>query len=586
MQLFYKLNWYFLKEWKKYISAIILLITISLLQLIPPKLMGTLIDTIVKKKHSSDKIFYIVISIFIISTIVYILRYMWRVLLFGASYKLAINLRSKIYKFLSIQNSDFYLKNKTGDLMAKSTNDVDRVVSAAGEGVLTLVDSIVIGSLVLLVMIFQINFYLTIISLLPMPIMAYIVKKYGEKLHKKFKKSQNAFSLLNNNTQESLTSIRMIRSYGLEKIKLKKFKKVIKNVGKKNIEVSKVDALFDPIIHISISISNLLAIILGGILVIENKITLGELTSFIMYLGLMMWPMLALAWMFNIAERGKVSLLRIQKIINIKKEKKKSFLNLPKYYKNLKIKIYKFSYKNSKNIILKNIYFKIKLGNVIGICGPIGSGKTTLLNIIQNNLNLIKGKVLYNNVCIKNIKKEEWKSNLSVVNQNNFLFSDTIKNNILIGNLNASKKEIKKVAKLSYIHKDILDFPKKYETKIGEKGIMLSGGQKQRLSIARALLTNSKIIILDDSLSAVDEKTENKILKNLSKNKEKNKTIILVSHKLSTLINADKIIVLKNGKIDQIGNHYELIKDKKWYYKMFKYQQLKKKFKKETNERD
>ncbi|WP_343189712.1 ABC transporter transmembrane domain-containing protein [Buchnera aphidicola (Pseudoregma panicola)] len=586
MQLFYKLNWYFLKEWKKYISAIILLITISLLQLIPPKLMGILIDTIVKKKHSSDKIFYIVISIFIISTIVYILRYMWRVLLFGASYKLAINLRSKIYKFLSIQNSDFYLKNKTGDLMAKSTNDVDRVVSAAGEGVLTLVDSIVIGSLVLLVMIFQINFYLTIISLLPMPIMAYIVKKYGEKLHKKFKKSQNAFSLLNNNTQESLTSIRMIRSYGLEKIKLKKFKKVIKNVGKKNIEVSKVDALFDPIIHISISISNLLAIILGGILVIENKITLGELTSFIMYLGLMMWPMLALAWMFNIAERGKVSLLRIQKIINIKKEKKKSFLNLPKYYKNLKIKIYKFSYKNSKNIILKNIYFKIKLGNVIGICGPIGSGKTTLLNIIQNNLNLIKGKVLYNNVCIKNIKKEEWKSNLSVVNQNNFLFSDTIKNNILIGNLNASKKEIKKVAKLSYIHKDILDFPKKYETKIGEKGIMLSGGQKQRLSIARALLTNSKIIILDDSLSAVDEKTENKILKNLSKNKEKNKTIILVSHKLSTLINADKIIVLKNGKIDQIGNHYELIKDKKWYYKMFKYQQLKKKFKKETNERD
>ncbi|BGI51543.1 MAG: SmdA family multidrug ABC transporter permease/ATP-binding protein [Buchnera aphidicola (Ceratovacuna japonica)] len=586
MQLFYELNWYFLKEWKKYVGAIILLITISILQLIPPKLMGILIDTIIKKKYSDNKIFYIVLLIFIISIIVYILRYMWRVLLFGASYKLAIDLRSKIYKFLSKQNSNFYLKNKTGDLISKSTNDVDRVVYAAGEGVLTLVDSIVIGSLVLIVMIFQINFYLTIISLLPMPIMAYIVKKYGEKLHKKFKKSQDAFSILNSNTQECLTSIRMIRSYGLETIKLKKFKKVINNVGKKNIEVSKVDALFDPIIHISISLSNLLSIILGGVLVIKNQITLGELTSFIMYLGLMMWPMLALAWMFNIAERGKVSLIRIKKIIKDKKIKRKNFVKFPKHYKNMLIKIYKFNYKNSKNIILKNIYFKIKLGNTIGICGPIGSGKTTLLNIIQNNLKLLKGKIIYNNVCIKNIKIRDWRSNLSVVNQNNFLFSDTIKNNILISNPTSSNKDIKKVSKLAYIHKDILSFPDKYKTKVGEKGIMLSGGQKQRISIARALLTNSKIIILDDALSAVDGKTENKILKNIKKSKKKNTTIILVSHKLSTLINSDKIIVLKNGKIDQIGNHKKLIKEKKWYYKMFKYQQLKEKLKKEINERD
>ncbi|WP_343189006.1 ABC transporter transmembrane domain-containing protein [Buchnera aphidicola (Chaitoregma tattakana)] len=580
MQLFYKLNWYFLKEWKKYVSAIVLLITISLLQLIPPKLMGILIDTIIKKNNSNNKIFFIVFSIFIISMTVYILRYLWRVLLFGASYKLAINLRSKIYKCLSKKNSIFYSKNKTGDLMAKSTNDVDRVVSAAGEGVLTLVDSIVIGSLVLIVMIFQINFYLTIISLFPMPIMAYIVKKYGEKLHTKFKESQKSFSILNSNTQESLTSIRMIRSYGLENIKLKRFKEVIKNAADKNIEVSKVDALFDPIIHVAISISNLLAIILGGILVIKNKITLGELTSFMMYLGLMMWPMLALAWMFNIAERGKVSLLRIEKILKEKKEKKHKFVKFPKCYKNLEIKIYKFCHYKSNNIALKNIYFKIKLGEIIGICGPIGSGKTTLLNIIQKNLNITKGKILYNNVPIDQIKKKEWRHNLSVVNQNNFLFSDTIENNISISNPKSSIKEIVKVAKLSCIHKDILSFPKKYQTKIGEKGIMLSGGQRQRLSIARALLTNASIIILDDSLSAVDGKTENKILKNLKKNKNINKTIIIVSHKLSTIMYSNKIIVLNKGTIEQIGSHDSLIKKKKWYYKMFKYQQLKKRFKK------
>ncbi|WP_343188134.1 ABC transporter transmembrane domain-containing protein [Buchnera aphidicola (Ceratoglyphina bambusae)] len=576
MQLFYELRWYFLKEWKKYLGAIILLITISILQLIPPKLIGILIDIIIKKNNFNNKILIIVILILIVSIITYILRYLWRVLLFGASYKLAISLRNKIYKHLSKQNSTFYLKNKTGDLISRSTNDVDKVVYAAGEGVLTLVDSIVIGSLVLIVMIFQINFYLTIISLLPMPIMAYIVKKYGEKLHIKFKKFQNAFSLLNSNTQECLTSVRMIRSYGLEEIKLKKFNNIIKNVGKRNIEVSKVDALFDPIIHVSISISNLLAIILGGILVIKNKITLGELTSFVMYLGSMMWPMLALAWMFNIAERGKVSLLRIQKIIKKKKEKRKKNIKNIQNYKNLNIKIYNFNYENHKNIVLKKIFFKINSGEIIGICGPTGSGKTTLLNIIQNNINLIKGKILYNNICIKKIKKKYWRSNLSVINQNNFLFSDTIENNISIGKKKSTIEEIKAASKLACIHKDILSFPLKYKTKIGEKGIMLSGGQRQRISIARAIISKKPIIILDDALSAIDSYTENKILKNLKKIKDKNKTIIIVSHKLSTLISSNKIVVLKNGKIDQIGKHKEIIKFKKWYYNMFKHQQLKK----------
>ncbi|MCU4136763.1 SmdA family multidrug ABC transporter permease/ATP-binding protein [Buchnera aphidicola (Sitobion miscanthi)] len=574
MKLFNQLRWFFLREWKRYLGAILLLIIIAILQLLPPKIVGILIDLIIKKNMHGLQILPWISIIFIVAIIVYMLRYLWRVLLFGASYQLATELRVKFYSYLSQQSQKFFLKNRTGDLIARATNDVDRVVFAAGEGVLTLVDSLIMGCSVLIVMSTQISFLLTVISLIPMPIMAILIKKYGKELHETFRNAQIAFSSLNNHTQEILTSIRMIRSFGLEKNQSNKFDLITTNTGKKNMEVAKIDACFDPVIYLSVAFSNLLAITSGGYLVWNNQITIGQLTSFIMYLGLMIWPMLALAWMFNIVERGSAAWDRIYSIINKELYIKDGNKMIPSSPGILTVNIDKFYYPNNQIPSLKNINFLLKPGKTLGICGPTGSGKSTLLKLIQRQFGFNKEEILYHSLSLLDIKIDDWRSRIAVVNQTSFLFSESIANNISLGKTNASQKEIEEVAKLADVHKDILCLPKQYETQVGERGVMLSGGQKQRICIARALLLNAEILILDDALSSVDAQTENNILKNINKWKKKGHSLIITAHRLSALINSDEIIVIKNGMILQRGNHFKLVQENNWYKYMYYYQQL------------
>ncbi|CAL4324897.1 Multidrug resistance-like ATP-binding protein MdlA [Buchnera aphidicola (Eriosoma lanigerum)] len=578
MQLFRQLKWYFIKEWKRYLGSISLLIIISILQLLPPKLVGIIVDIVTQKHIHTNKTILWIILMFLTAIAVYILRYIWRILLFGASYQLAVELRVKFYSCLSKQEPIFYLKNRTGDLMARGINDVDRVVFAAGEGVLTLVDSLVMGCSVLLVMSTNISWKLTIISLLPMPIMALLIKKYGKQLHQYFRQAQSAFSSLNNQAQESLTSIRMIRAFGLEKHQSKKFSQTANEAGIKNMKVAKIDAKFDPTIHLAISCSNLLAITCGGWLVWHGKISLGQLTSFIMYLGLMIWPMLAFAWMFNIVERGSAAWDRIQSIFIKNQDICDGNINVPKKSGKLEIKIEKFCYPNNKTYCLKKIYISILPGNNLGICGPTGSGKSTLIRLIQRNFNISEGEILYHYLPLSNIKIEQWRKKLAVVNQTTFLFSDSIANNIALGKPKATQKEIEEVAKLAYVHKDIIRLPNGYCTKVGEKGVMLSGGQKQRIAIARALLLNSEFLILDDALSAVDAYTENKILTNLKLKKSNKHTIIISTHRLSALSKMNEIIVMKNGTINKQGSHLSLMKEKNWYSDMYHYQETQKKY--------
>ncbi|CAL4324825.1 Multidrug resistance-like ATP-binding protein MdlA [Buchnera aphidicola (Eriosoma grossulariae)] len=577
MQLFRQLKWYFIKEWKRYLGSISLLIIISILQLLPPKLVGIIVDIVMQPKiHNHKNTIIWIIIMFFTALAVYILRYIWRILLFGASYQLAVELRIKFYSCLSKQESVFYLKNRTGDLMARGINDVDKVVFAAGEGVLTLVDSLVMGCSVLLVMSHQINFQLTMISLLPMPIMAILINRYGKQLHQYFKQAQAAFSSLNNQAQESLTSIRMIRAFGLEKHQSKKFFYTANEAGKKNMKVAKIDAKFDPTIHLSIAFSNLLAITFGGWLVWHGKISLGQLTSFIMYLGLMIWPMLAFAWMFNIVERGSAAWDRIQSVLKQNKNIYNGKINVPKKSGDLEIQIEKFYYPENINICLKKINISIKPGHKIGICGPTGSGKSTLIRLIQKNFNISQGKILYHNCSLSNFKIKQWRKKLAVVNQTTFLFSDSISNNIAFGKPDATQKEIEEVAKISYVHKDIIRLQNGYKTKVGEKGVMLSGGQKQRISIARALLLRSEFLILDDALSSIDAYTENKILNNLQLWNKNQHTIILTAHRLSALSKMNEIIVMKNGSINQRGSHNDLMREKNWYSDTYLYQELQK----------
>ncbi|QXB23684.1 SmdA family multidrug ABC transporter permease/ATP-binding protein [Lelliottia amnigena] len=573
MRLFAQLSWYFRREWRRYLGAVALLIIIAILQLIPPKVVGYVVDGVTEQHYTTARVMMWVGTLVLTAVIVYLLRYVWRVLLFGASYQLAVELREDFYRQLSRQHPEFYLRHRTGDLIARATNDVDRVVFAAGEGVLTLVDSLVMGCAVLIVMSTQISWQLTLLALLPMPIMALAIKRYGDQLHERFKLAQAAFSSLNDRTQESMTSIRMIKAFGLEDRQSALFAADAADTGAKNLRVARIDARFDPTIYIAIGTANMLAIGGGSWMVVNGSMTLGQLTSFAMYLGLMIWPMLALAWMFNIVERGSAAYSRIRAMLAEAPVVNDGTESVPEGRGVLDVAIRQFTYPQTENPTLENVNFTLHPGQMLGICGPTGAGKSTVLSLIQRHFDVTQGEIRFHDLPLTHLQLDAWRSRLAVVSQTPFLFSDTVANNIALGHPNATQEEVEHVARLASVHDDILRLPQGYETEVGERGVMLSGGQKQRISIARALLLNAEILILDDALSAVDGRTEHQILHNLRQWGE-GRTVIISAHRLSALTEASEILVMQHGHIAQRGHHDQLADQAGWYRDMYRYQQL------------
>lgn len=573
MRLFAQLSWYFRREWRRYLGAIALLIVIAILQLVPPKVVGIVVDGVTKQHYTAEKVWMWIGLLVVIAVMVYLLRYVWRVLLFGASYQLAVELREDFYRQLSRQHPAFYLRHRTGDLIARATNDVDRVVFAAGEGVLTLVDSLVMGCAVLIVMSTQISWQLTLLALLPMPLMALAIKRNGDALHERFRVAQAAFSSLNDRTQESLTSIRMIKAFGLEDRQSALFAADAADTGAKNMRVARIDARFDPTIYIAIGTANLLAIGGGSWMVIQGSLTLGQLTSFVMYLGLMIWPMLALAWMFNIVERGSAAYARIRTMLEEAPVVNDGSEPTPEGRGALSVAVREFIYPQANKASLEKVNFTLQPGQMLGICGPTGSGKSTILALIQRHFDVTEGDIRFHDVPLTRLQLDSWRARLAVVNQTPFLFSDTVASNIALGKPDATQEQIEHVARLASVHEDILRLPQGYNTEVGERGVMLSGGQKQRISIARALLLEAEILILDDALSAVDGRTEHQILHNLRQWGE-GRTVIISAHHLSALTEASEILVMQHGHIAQRGRHEALAAQPGWYRDMYRYQQL------------
>ena len=573
MRLFAQLSWYFRREWRRYFGAIALLAIIAVLQLIPPKVVGIVVDGVTRQHYTAEKVWMWIGALVLIAVMVYLLRYVWRVLLFGASYQLAVELREDFYRQLSRQHPAFYLRHRTGDLIARATNDVDRVVFAAGEGVLTLVDSMVMGCAVLIVMSTQISWQLTLLALLPMPVMALVIKRNGDVLHERFRVAQAAFSSLNDRTQESLTSIRMIKAFGLEDRQSAQFAADAADTGRKNMRVARIDARFDPTIYIAIGTANLLAIGGGSWMVLQGSMTLGQLTSFVMYLGLMIWPMLALAWMFNIVERGSAAYSRIRTMLEEAPTVNDGHELAPEGRGALSVAVREFIYPQANKASLEKVNFVLQPGQMLGICGPTGAGKSTILALIQRHFDVTQGDIRFHDIPLTRLQLDSWRARLAVVNQTPFLFSDTVANNIALGRPDATPEQIEHVARLASVHDDILRLPQGYETEVGERGVMLSGGQKQRISIARALLLEAEILILDDALSAVDGRTEHQILHNLRQWGE-GRTVIISAHRLSALTEASEILVMQHGHIVQRGRHDGLVAQPGWYRDMYRYQQL------------
>ncbi|EGR3302471.1 multidrug ABC transporter permease/ATP-binding protein [Vibrio parahaemolyticus] len=573
MRIFWQLRWYFRQKWKHYVGSILLFAVISALQLVPPKAVGVIVDGVVDNTLETNTLIMWLLGLIVLLFTIYGCRILWRIWLFGASWELGTILRNRLYRHLSTQPPHFFERYKTGDLMARGTNDVRNIVMTAGEGVLTAADSVITGIAVLIIMVTQVSWKLTVMALLPMPFLAVIIFFIVRILHQRFRVAQEAFSSMSDMTQESLNGVRMLRAFGLENQEQQRFEDVVDDTGAKNIAVARVDARFDPAIQLTIGLSFLLSVAAGAYLVDKGEITLGDLTAFTMYLGLMIWPMLAFAFLFNILERGSAAWNRLQEIFDEQPEIIGGTQPLDNKPLPLHIKIDAFHWSKELPPALAAVDVTLEPGKMLGIAGPVGSGKSTLLTLLLRQHDLENGTIQFGDVKIKDAILPQWRNRFAVVNQSPFLFSKSIFDNIALGNPQATKEQVYQAAKLACIHDDIKKFPDGYQTEVGEKGITLSGGQKQRIAIARAMLLNAQVLVLDDALSAVDGRTEHQILKNLETH-YRDQALIVIAHRLTALEAADEIIVLNHGHVTERGKHHSLLEHQGWYAEMFQYQKL------------
>ncbi|APU73778.1 multidrug ABC transporter permease/ATP-binding protein [Vibrio parahaemolyticus] len=573
MRIFWQLRWYFRQKWKHYVGSILLFAVISALQLVPPKAVGVIVDGVVDNTLETNTLIMWLLGLIVLLFTIYGCRILWRIWLFGASWELGTILRNRLYRHLSTQPPRFFERYKTGDLMARGTNDVRNIVMTAGEGVLTAADSVITGIAVLIIMVTQVSWKLTVMALLPMPFLAVIIFFIVRILHQRFRVAQEAFSSMSDMTQESLNGVRMLRAFGLENQEQQRFEDVVDDTGAKNIAVARVDARFDPAIQLTIGLSFLLSVAAGAYLVDKGEITLGDLTAFTMYLGLMIWPMLAFAFLFNILERGSAAWNRLQEIFDEQPEIIGGTQPLDNKPLPLHIKIDAFHWSKELPPALAAVDVTLEPGKMLGIAGPVGSGKSTLLTLLLRQHDLENGTIQFGDVKIKDAILPQWRNRFAVVNQSPFLFSKSIFDNIALGNPQATKEQVYQAAKLACIHDDIEKFPDRYQTEVGEKGITLSGGQKQRIAIARAMLLNAQVLVLDDALSAVDGRTEHQILKNLETH-YRDQALIVIAHRLTALEAADEIIVLNHGHVTERGKHHSLLEHQGWYAEMFQYQKL------------
>ncbi|HCM0510064.1 TPA: ATP-binding cassette domain-containing protein [Vibrio parahaemolyticus] len=558
MRIFWQLRWYFRQKWKHYVGSILLFAVISALQLVPPKAVGVIVDGVVDNTLETNTLIMWLLGLIVLLFTIYGCRILWRIWLFGASWELGTILRNRLYRHLSTQPPRFFERYKTGDLMARGTNDVRNIVMTAGEGVLTAADSVITGIAVLIIMVTQVSWKLTVMALLPMPFLAVIIFFIVRILHQRFRVAQEAFSSMSDMTQESLNGVRMLRAFGLENQEQQRFEDVVDDTGAKNIAVARVDARFDPAIQLTIGLSFLLSVAAGAYLVDKGEITLGDLTAFTMYLGLMIWPMLAFAFLFNILERGSAAWNRLQEIFDEQPEIIGGTQPLDNKPLPLHIKIDAFHWSKELPPALAAVDVTLEPGKMLGIAGPVGSGKSTLLTLLLRQHDLENGTIQFGDVKIKDAILPQWRNRFAVVNQSPFLFSKSIFDNIALGNPQATQEQVYQAAKFACIHDDIKKFPDGYQTEVGEKGITLSGGQKQRIAIARAMLLNAQVLVLDDALSAVDGRTEHQILKNLETH-YRDQALIVIAHRLTALEAADEIIVLNHGHVTERGKHHSLL---------------------------
>ncbi|MCT4794298.1 ABC transporter transmembrane domain-containing protein [Exiguobacterium alkaliphilum] len=572
MRVFKQLSWFFKLEWRTYALGIVLLMFVAALELVPPRIIGRIVDEMNEGSLERNLLWLLLGGLAAVGIGNYVARFFWRYFIFGASIRLGRLLRSQLYRHFTDLDQRFYKKSRVGDLMAHATNDVQAVSMTAGAGILTLVDSVTMGTFVIITMVTTISWKLTVVALLPLPIMVALTTRYGKLLHSRFGVAQAAFSELNDKVQESVSGVRVLKSTGEVGRDVDSFETLSDEVMAKNVRVAKIDALYDPTIFGIVGLSYILSIGYGAYLIEQGELTIGQIVSFTAYLSLLTWPMLAFGWLFNIVERGRASYDRIERMLAVKPEIQDDPVAATKLaHSEVEADIRSFAY--DEHAVLTDVSFRLERGKTLGVVGRTGSGKTTLVRLLTREYDVSEGKVKIGGINIRQVQKQVLLERVALVPQDHFLFSDSIASNIAFGRPDAKMDEIMEAAKIAEVHDDIMRLPDGYATLVGERGVTLSGGQKQRISIARALMVEANVLILDDALSAVDAKTEEAIIDHF-RTGNPDQSRLIVAHRLSAVEHADEILVLEAGRVIQRGSHADLIRQDGWYKDTYDRQQL------------
>lgn len=571
------LIWQFVRRHQRaYLMSAAMLLCVTLLSVSIPRLIGHVIDDLIAHRLTAPQLLYELSLPLCAGVGMYFLRVGWRMQLFAASYRLGMELRNRLFQQLTIQGPAFYSRQRTGDLMAMATNDIDAIELAAGEAMLAGFDGTTTLLIVLAMMFIGIDWRLALASLLPFPAMAFAFWYISNKIHYGWQDALARFSALNEHTQESLAGVRTLRALGLEQRNSEEFNRLAQAASDASLNAQSWEAAYEPAVGITLTIASSAALLLGGYLLWQHEITVGSLTAFSLYLGNLIWPMFAAGWVLSLIERGRAAWARLQPIIDAPAEILDHGTQELEPGAAIQFDHVNFRYPESHHWALHGLTISLKPGETLGVVGPTGSGKSSLLRLLLRQYAVGQGRILWAEHGLDDYRLVSLRKAISWVPQESFLFSASIADNIALACPTATRSDVERAARLASIHDDILRFPQGYDTMVGERGITLSGGQKQRVSIARALLAPSKLLLLDDALSAVDTDTETQILRHLLelRRADTERMAVIVSHRLSAVIHADHIVVLHAGHVIERGNHEQLLAHQGWYARQWRYQQL------------